>query len=59
MGLGSLFPDLKAPTLSSASGSSRTSSALTGHLIAIRLVRSFGVSLSAPESTMMRLSARL
>jgi hypothetical protein len=56
---GSWFPDLRAPTLSPASGSSRTSSVLTGPWIATRPVGSFGVSLSAPESTTMRLSARL
>jgi hypothetical protein len=53
------FPDLRAPVLSPASGSSRTSSVLTGPLIATRPVGSFGVSLNAPESTTVRLSARL
>jgi hypothetical protein len=54
-----LVPDLRTPTLSPASGSSHTSSVLTGPLIAKRPVGSFRVSLSAPESTMTRPSARL
>jgi hypothetical protein len=59
MGPGSWFPDLRAPTLSLASGSSHTSSMLTGPLIATRPVKSFRVSLSTTESTTTRLSARL
>jgi hypothetical protein len=56
---GSWFLDLRAPTLSPVSGSSRTSSMLTRPLIATRHVGSFRVSLSTPESTMTRPSARL
>jgi hypothetical protein len=48
MGPGSWFPDLRAPTLSPASGSSRTSSMPTGPLIAIRPVGSFGVLIQRP-----------
>jgi hypothetical protein len=56
---GSWFPDLRALTLSPASGSSRTSFVLTGPLITTKPVGSFGISLRALESTTMRPSARL
>jgi hypothetical protein len=58
-GIWELVPDIRAPTLSPISGSSHTSSVLTGPLIATRPVRSFGVSLGATESTTMRPSACL
>jgi hypothetical protein len=58
-----LYPSpgfLPAPSLDSGiCRSSRTSSALMGPLIATWLTGSFEVSLSSPESTTMRLSARL
>jgi hypothetical protein len=49
----------QASTLSPASGFSRTSSVLTGPLIATRPIGSFGVSLSALGSTTTRPSTRL
>jgi hypothetical protein len=49
----------QASTLSPTSGFSRTSSVLTGPLIATRPIGSFGVSLSALGSTTTRPSTRL
>jgi hypothetical protein len=59
MSNGTLFHYLRAPMSSLANGSSRTSSTPTRHSIATKLAGSFGVLLNAPESTTMRLSARL
>jgi hypothetical protein len=54
-----LVPRPQGSNIVPAHGSSRRSSVLTGPLITIRPVGSFGVSLSAPESTTTRLLAWL
>jgi hypothetical protein len=58
-GTSEIVPRPQGSNVITANGSSHTSSALTGPSMATRLAGSFGVSLSAPELTTTKLSARL